>query len=285
MAVAKKTYHLLSAFDMKPPPSGPLGLGSILSAPDDPYQPLNQLPLTVPIPPDAINTIVETAWQKTITSSTNVSGGVYASFLQNGILGAEISSKRETSSENVYAFDTMTTVSFQPDEQFVARLVRSSVPIQRYMDASWYRRRPVYIVVGYKAVKGARIKNTLSQTWGANMNLGVDLTSMGVPVHVGPQANIDGRDGDETERGSADEMLFAYRLREVKWKKGTVSMKSYDKGAFLGADEDDSDDEPGFEVDRVGKEDTMGDQGSGSHVLAVPDEVDGEVVNVVCAAS
>lgn len=258
----RKTYHIVPTFDLLPPPKGPLALASILAAPNESSRPLDSLK-HIEIPSERVTTITETDWRKTITSSTNAVAGVYATFLQLSGFGAELSLTREDTLEDVFAFESLTTTSFEPDDEFVANLIKASVPVQRYMEARWYGKRdPVYIVTGYKVVKGAHVRSMLSKSRGAAIKLGGDLTSLGVPVQLGPEVRLDHDRKEETEWNVDDEMLFAYRLREVRWKRKSVKTKAYNKGAFLDADQSDEDNEPVFEVESVATGDALDDDKS-----------------------
>lgn len=271
----QKTYHAVPTFDLPSPPKGPLSLGSILAAPEESSRPLNDSK-DIHIPADRITVITETDWRKTIASNTAATGGVYATFLQISGLGTELSLETAKSQEDVHAFESLTTTSFEPDDQFIG----ASVPVQRYMQGRWYGKRdPVYIVTGYKVIKGARIRSKLSKKWGATMKFGADLTSLGVPVQVGPEGKFDHGRSEETEWMIDDEMVFAYRLREVRWKRESVKTKAYNRGAFLDADQSDGDDEPGFEVESIVSGDALGDDKS--CIVDAIDEGSDDIVRLV----
>ncbi|KAH8717931.1 hypothetical protein HC256_002607 [Beauveria bassiana] len=113
-----KTYFLCPTSDfIHPPPAGSLCLGSIIRSTSAPQLPLNQasaVAVANPNPPQ-----VETNWKKTVSAETGLGFGVYAQFLQLAMgggsgIGPEVDVERSRHAVNVFTFDTMTTLSFEP---------------------------------------------------------------------------------------------------------------------------------------------------------------------------
>jgi hypothetical protein len=73
--------------------------------------------------------IVETDWKKTVSTEKGLGLGVYAQFLQlatGGLpLGPEVEVEHSNKTKNTFAFDTMTTLSFEPTQEYVEQAVKA----------------------------------------------------------------------------------------------------------------------------------------------------------------
>lgn len=113
---------------------------------------------------DASSPVVETDWKKTISTEKGLGLGVYAQFLQlatGGLpLGPEVNVEHSNQTTNMFAFDTVTTLAFEPTQEYVERAVKAPAvqtwlrePRQKFALVS-----ELFIVTGLKLVKGAKIK-------------------------------------------------------------------------------------------------------------------------------
>ncbi|KAJ5692826.1 hypothetical protein N7462_002249 [Penicillium macrosclerotiorum] len=230
-----KTYFLCPTSDfIHPPSAGPLCLGSIIRSTSTPQFPLNRsniVPVVNENPP-----VVETDWKKTISAETGIGCGVYAQFLQlaTGGLGLrpEVQFEKSSQTADTFAFDTVTTLSFEPTPQFIDDAVKAPA-VQAYLQEPKQRFSPVvslYLVTGMKLVKGAKIKYSVSGTKGVTGNIGIDVAPLAITA--GPKAHWTKTNGDETEFSRNSEFVFAFRVKRLRFGR-KVEAKEYNKGALL----------------------------------------------------
>ncbi|KAI1178588.1 hypothetical protein F4777DRAFT_537171 [Nemania sp. FL0916] len=262
-----KTYFLCPTSEfLHPPPAGPLRLGSILRSTSTPQFPLNianVVPVANENPP-----VVETDWKKTISTEIGFGLGVYGQFLQlvTGALGVspemELEYSRRTA--NIFAFDTVTTLSFEPTPQYVNEAVKAPA-VQAYLREPKQRFAPVvslFLVTGMKLVKGAKIEYTTSGTTLAAGNVGLTLGPKGRWTRT-----------NETGFNRASEFVFAFRVKRLRFGR-QVKIEEHSKGAFLAT----STNKQNAETESVVVEDV---DGSGiENAISVPDVA--EDGNVYC---
>ncbi|MCJ1449331.1 MAG: hypothetical protein MMC23_009851 [Stictis urceolatum] len=230
-----KTYFLCPTSDfIHPPPAGPLCLGSIIRSTSTPQYPLNRANIVAvvdPVPP-----VVETDWKKTISSQKGLGLGVYAQFLQlatGGLpLGPEVDIEHSKKAANAFAFDTVTTLSFEPTQEYVAEAIKAPA-VQMWLREPKQRFRPavsLFLVIGMKLVKGSRIKYSMSQNTTVNGNIGVDVTTLGTTF--GPKGHWFSMKDDETEFNRESEFVFAFRVKRLNFGR-KLKVEEYNKGAFM----------------------------------------------------
>lgn len=251
-----KTYFLCPTSDfIHPPPAGPLFLGSILRSTSTPQFPLNGANI-VPMA-DANPPVVENDWKKTISTETGVGLGIYAQFLQlvtGGLpLGPELDVEHSSRTVNMFAFDMVTTLSFEPTPQYVNEAVKAPA-VQAYLREPKQRFAPVsslFLVTGLKLVKGAKIKYSTSGSTAVTGNLGIDVAPLGMTV--GPKGHWTRRNDDETEFNRDTEFVFAFRVKRLRFGR-RFKAEEFNKGAFLAIGKDES----GEEAESVLVEDMNG---------------------------
>ncbi|KAL6874749.1 hypothetical protein J3F83DRAFT_728574 [Trichoderma novae-zelandiae] len=238
-----KTYFLCPTSDfIHPPPTGPLCLGSIIRSTSTPQYPLNRA--RVVAVPDADPPVVETDWKRTVSTEKGLGLGVYAQFLQlatGGLpLGPEVNAEHSSKTANAFAFDTVTTLAFEPTQEYVQEAVKAPAvqtwlrePRQKFAPAS-----SLFLVTGIKLVKGARIKYSTSQSAKVTGNVGIDVPALGTTF--GPKGHWSSASDDETEFHRAAEFVFAFRVKRLKFGR-SLKVEDYNKGAFLaiGGEQDD----------------------------------------------
>ncbi|KAI6778503.1 uncharacterized protein J7T54_005027 [Emericellopsis cladophorae] len=239
-----KTYFLCPTSDfIHPPPKGPLCLGSVIRSTSAPQYPLNRASV-VPVA-DAFPPIVETDWKKTVFAEKGLGLGVYAQFLQlatGGLaLGPEVDIEHSNTTADTFAFDTVTTLAFEPTQVYVEEAVKAPAvqawlrePRQKFALVS-----ELFLVTGMKLVKGAQIKYSTSQTTTVKGKLGIDMVALGMTF--GPKGYWTGANGDATESNRESEFVFAFRVKRLKFGR-RLKLEEYNKGAFMtigGKKEDD----------------------------------------------
>ncbi|EME89173.1 uncharacterized protein MYCFIDRAFT_210012 [Pseudocercospora fijiensis CIRAD86] len=240
-----KTYFLCPTSDfIHPPPTGPLCLGSIIRSTSTPQYPLNKA--SVVYIPNELPPVVETDWKKTVSIEKGLGVGVYAQFLQLATaglpVGSELDVERSNKAADTFAFDTVTTLAFEPTQEYVERAVKAPAvqawlrePRQRFALFS-----ELFLVTGMKLVKGAKIKYSTSQSTAVKGNLGIDVPTLGMTV--GPKGHWTRTSDDETESNRESEFVFAFRVKRLKIGR-RIKLEEYSKGAFMNAGEKKDDDE------------------------------------------
>ncbi|KAK5442632.1 hypothetical protein LTS15_011056 [Exophiala xenobiotica] len=240
-----KTYFLCPTSDfIYPPPTGPLCLGSIIRSTSAPQYPLNRA--SVVAVADAFPPVVETDWKKTFSTEKGLGLGVYAQFLQlatGGLpLGPELNVEHSNKTANTFAFDTLTTLAFEPTQEYVQEAVKAPAvqtwlrePRQKFALVS-----ELFVVTGMKLVKGAKIKYSTSQSTTVKGNLGIDVTALGTTF--GPKGHWTRTNDDATESNRESEFVFAFRVKRLKFGR-RLKLEEYNKGAFMsvGGKKDDYD--------------------------------------------
>ncbi|KAE8371607.1 hypothetical protein BDV26DRAFT_298641 [Aspergillus bertholletiae] len=230
-----KTYFLCPTSDfIHPPPAGPLCLGSIIRSTSIPQYPLNRAQ-TVAVA-DAFPPVVETDWKKTISIEKGLGCGVYVQFLQlatGGLpLGPEVNVEHSNKTANVFAFDTVTTLAFEPTQEYVEEAIKAPA-VQTWLREPKQRFSPVvtlFLVTGMKLVKGARIKYSTSQSTTVRGNIGIDVTALGTTI--GPKGHWASTNDDGTEFNRESEFVFAFRVKRLKFGR-KLKVEEYNKGAFM----------------------------------------------------
>ncbi|KAL7936384.1 hypothetical protein V8C35DRAFT_232749 [Trichoderma chlorosporum] len=226
-----KTYYLCPTSDfIHPPPTGPLCLGSIIRSTSTPQYSLNRakvLAVADPAPP-----VVEINWKKTISTEQGFGLGVYAQFLLLP-LGPEASAEHSNKEAYTFAFDTMTTLEFEPTQEYVQEAIKVPAvqewlrePRQRFALAA-----SLFLVTGIKLVKGARIHYSTSQKTKIAGNIGID-----VPVAAaGSKGQWSSMKDDDTEFNRELEFVFAFRVKKLKFGR-KLKVEDYNKGTLLAID-------------------------------------------------
>ena len=230
-----KTYFLCPTSDfIFPPPEGPLQLGSIVRSTSAPQYPLNKA--SVVEVPEASPPIVETDWKKTISTENGLGLGVYAQFLRlatGGLpIGPEGDLEHTKKTANTFAFDTVTTIAFEPTQEYVEEAVKAPAvqawlkePRQKFALVS-----ELFIVTGMKIVKGAKIKYSSSQNTKVKGNIGIDVPPLGITF--GPKGNWTSTNDDTTESTRESEFVFAFRVKRLRFGR-RLKLEDYNKGAFM----------------------------------------------------
>lgn len=230
-----KTYFLCPTSEfISPPPTGPLRLGSIIRSTSAPQYPLNRASIVAVA--DAFSPVVETDWKKTVSAETGLGLGVYAQFLQlatGGLpLGPEVNAEHSNKTAKMFAFDTVTTLAFEPTLEYVEEAIKAPAvqtwlrePRQKFSLVS-----ELFVVTGIKLVKGAKIKYSTSESTTVHANFGIDVTSLGTTI--GPKGHWNSMNDDVTEFNRESEFVFAFRVKRLKFGR-RLKLGEYNKGAFM----------------------------------------------------
>ncbi|KAF5014746.1 hypothetical protein F66182_14168, partial [Fusarium sp. NRRL 66182] len=240
-----KTYFLCPTSEyIHPPPVGPLCLGSIIRSTSAPQYPLNRaktVAVTNAFPP-----VVETNWKKTVSVEKGIGCGVYAQFMQLATvglpLGSEINVEHSNKKVNMFAFDTVTTLAFEPTQEYLEEAIRAPA-VQTWLREPKQKFAPIvslFLITGMKLVKGARIKYSTSQNTTVRGSIGFDVTALG--PSIGPKGHWVSTNDNGTEFSRESEFVFAFRVKRLKFGR-RLNVEDYNKGAFLAVDREQRDDE------------------------------------------
>jgi hypothetical protein len=124
----------------------------------------------------------------------------------------------------------MDTYSIEPTPAYIEKSVASvSAEILGYGPN-------LYMVTGVKIARGGEGTHRELQAFGSNIQGGTNAFGAYVPVEVGEQLNYSRATHYNQNFGSAGDFVFAYRIREIFYKSGTLKTREYNKGAVLGED-------------------------------------------------
>ncbi|KAL9598523.1 MAG: hypothetical protein Q9219_004425 [cf. Caloplaca sp. 3 TL-2023] len=230
MGEERKTYFLAPTRDS--PPSGPIALGSIIASPK-----LAELPITSPLPIDpsvmSVARHEDRKWKLMLEKHRGGSIGLWGSFLQVLGTGGDIGFSREVSDIRTFEFDRLETQSFWPTEEYVKASVMAQ-PVQDFFKNKRFFHN-VYMITSLKIAFGASIARSVLQDRGLYVHLGVDATSMGLPLSGGPEGEVGWGSSKSSSSERDSGFVFAFRLREICYttRRG-IRQSQYVKGALFG---------------------------------------------------
>ena len=127
----------------------------------------------------------------------------------------------------------METSFFEPSEEYLKTAVNVPSVVKALEEQNY--NKPLFMIMGLKVVRGAsKALSTKKLKLEGDVTAQGDLTSLGAPG-VAPGVNL-GLDEDRSEHiewESAEPYVFAFRLREIYYRRGTdLESKTYTKGAL-----------------------------------------------------
>lgn len=215
------------------PTSGPITLGSIIASPRSPGVSLNGVPVSS-IGKLPVNETSVVNWSHMTSNFQQTKVGIWAKFLQSFGVGGDISVEWDKSEAASYQFDKLITRTILPESDHIRRAFEDP-KVQGYIKDSRFRGN-VYMIVGLKIAYGAEIAISKMRAKGINLNLGVDMMPFtGLPLQTGPELGLANRKATQTSFQYPTEFVFAYRLKEIAYKrKAIVYQKDYLKGDLMG---------------------------------------------------
>lgn len=274
-----KTYFLVLTRDT--PPSGPIFLGSIIKSPRSPELSINgkKSPLLSNL---EVHESTLTDSSRSLTKNGKSKTGVWAEFLNGTGISAEVSGTWDTVSSSTYKFSALITRTISPSLSEIQAIFQEPGLQQTIKDSRF--RDNLYMITGIKIARGAEVAIEKIKKRGGNLNFGVDWTPFGVPIKVGPDVGIEREIGQGLEEKHTSDFVFAYRLREIRYRRKTVEeQKEYLKGDLMGVGKERSEKalaelEEEAELVGLGGGDVKGDAWEGDATEAVDE--DGE--DVIC---
>ncbi|KAF4541807.1 uncharacterized protein LTHEOB_8388 [Lasiodiplodia theobromae] len=276
-----KTYFLPPKPDIAPNTS--IKLGSIILSPHLAEEPLSPNP--PPIPPHLHQPDhIETDWSWTTSQHRSHNAGIWTSFLQLFLgAGIDVSGEAARSASDAWSAARLTTQRFVPDLAYVRQAVAAD-EVQEYLGSEGsFRAKKIYMVTGVKIASGAGVESGVEREMGVNFSPGVDGSGVGVPLALGMAVGGSRGFSDVRSSRSVTDFVFAYRLRQIRYKvKGGeefVTHREFSEGAFYGEEMQDILSGPPtieFEAEDLEDQDASGEDFEATQVLDVPGDDEGE---------
>jgi hypothetical protein len=253
----KKFYFLAPTTDS--PVNGPIFLGGILTHPKDADMPLNIIPLPIDSTLMPIYNVEADAQSFTFEKNRSFTSGIWASFLAM-ILGISGDLESNISNQNTekWTIKKLKTISFNPTPEYIKQSLEHSA-VKKFIteDANWLQSSQVYMITGLKLAYGAESIATYAKSKGLNLSLGLDATSLGVPVQGGPKFGTTSDVRVEQSAGEKTPLVLAYRIRKIiVSSSGGFKDKAVD-GGMLGIPKEVTEREgPDFIVQGLKEDDT-----------------------------
>ncbi|KAL5319283.1 hypothetical protein ACEPPN_012333 [Leptodophora sp. 'Broadleaf-Isolate-01'] len=226
-----KTYFLVPTRDT--PPTGPIFLGSIIKSPRSPELSVNRKksPLLSALEVD-VTRLFDSSRQ--LTRNGKGKTGVWVEFLGGMGIGADISGNWDNIEQSTYKFDELITKTISPSLAEISAIFNEQ-EVQQCLKDSRFRDN-LYMITGIKIARGADVAVSKIRSRGGNLNFGIDTTPFGVPIKIGPDIEISKEVGQSFEEKHTEDFVFAYRLREIRYRRKVVEdQKEYRKGDLMGA--------------------------------------------------
>ncbi|KAK7529834.1 uncharacterized protein J3D65DRAFT_159482 [Phyllosticta citribraziliensis] len=227
-------------------PNGHLKLGNIILNPSNPDIPLYESPSPLP-ETERIETFSARGAHFNGHESQSAALGIATSFLSflSGI-GIDVATSWSKKEIDQLRAQTMTTLSFLPSSAFTEECAAQKVVRD-------YARKKIvvnlYMVVGVMIASGASRNTWSSAGRDVGLHVNIDGTLMGAPASAGPSVGLNQAKMIEVGAEDADEFVFAFRLRKMKFKKGEAKLSMrYKSSGFFGKgtveEKEEEDEEP-----------------------------------------
>ncbi|KAF3317975.1 hypothetical protein TWF173_009795 [Orbilia oligospora] len=194
----------------------------------NPGDPGSVIGTPLPIPGNIdINHTYKESWTMDLGRNSQSKIGYWAKIAQLPVAaGAHTIWGRSKGS--VYTIPKMDTYSIEPTPEYVkaSTSLASSDSIRKGSN--------FYMVTGVKIARGGSATNVESKDIGADVILGVDVTTASIPIEVGVEVGYSTGGYNNQSFGSSSDFVFAYRVREIFYEKRILKTREYNKGAVLG---------------------------------------------------
>ncbi|KAK2820011.1 hypothetical protein FQN49_007810 [Arthroderma sp. PD_2] len=220
-------------------PGNNIQLGHVWRNPRDPG---SFVGTPIAIPGDIeINHTQKGSWTIDLGCDSNAQIGFWAKIAQLPIISS-ISGQWGKTQDGAYKIPTMDTYSIEPTPAYVKASVES---VAMDILKAGYN---LYMITGVKVARGGEGSNKESMNSGAGLKAGMDTW---VPLEGSEQISYSKGKYNNSGFGSTGDFVFAYRMRELYYRKGVVDHREYNKGAALGENMipiDNSDEEEMFVI-------------------------------------
>jgi hypothetical protein len=127
---------------------------------------------------------------------------------------------------------------FNPTIEYIEKSLRHPQTLKALSQQNFEKN--LYMITGIKVAIGANMQSLSSKKQGMKLDIGVDLTTLGVPLQAGPKLEPSSAKSEGTAFSNSTDFVFAYRLREIYYsqKRGVIKTANYTKGAAYGLEND-----------------------------------------------
>ncbi|KAK4172945.1 hypothetical protein QBC36DRAFT_336817 [Triangularia setosa] len=257
MSYGRKKHYFLPPIP-ESPPHGPIKLGSIISKPRLVFEPVNKYPVA---PRSFLEEVYEYNSGKSslsIGKATNKSLGIFAEL--PAFIDSTLGSEWASSNTENWTFDNLRTIWFTPSTDYVRQSL-GDVQVQQFINdnKSWLTGISLYMVTGVKIAYGASMLSEFASCYGFSGTVGIDLSTLGVPISVGPEAGLEKFSTLTASSNSVDPVVFAFRLRHIKTKaSGDHKSRDYTNDALLSLKDEEGKPLLVFDTDGLAEEDATG---------------------------
>lgn len=274
MAAITKTYIPAPNWDI-PATSTIVTLGAIIKDPRNPESVVKSHKV-ITIPDEAIQHCGKASWTTTSTEILAGKLGLWAQCLQMVGVGGDASFSGLKSALEEHKFDELETKYFVPEtvDGYLEACVKSDY-VHAYFEATGFR-KPLFMIVGIKIAKGAKVASEMKREIEGEAKVGVDLTALAAPVTLGPEGSLKRTRERSVKWAGSTDYIFAYRLVKIRCKKGgNFGIDDCNKGAVFGRDDEDDDEDYDEDEEREKSfQDEYNAEDYDGEGLGIPDEVE-----------
>ncbi|CAK1365384.1 unnamed protein product [Cercospora beticola] len=201
----------------------------------DPESNLTDSPDYVYPDPSLIKHEVEEPWEYGEGYKKAVSGGVWADIPVLTAICGSLGFQRSGGEDITVEAKKVETSWFSPSAKYLATALQQPTASEHLLQDP---KAPVFMVTGLKVAYDASITFGKEKSKEFHGSVGADLTAVGAPVKVGPEAAFS-RSREVHFRTHKDgPFVLAYQLKRIRQKRdGSLEVKGYNSRAFLFDDE------------------------------------------------
>jgi hypothetical protein len=218
---------------------GPIALGSIIDKPKFADLPLNEAPIDID-DSKILKPPAKSDYRLKTGSTVGGSVGLWADFLGPILgIGGNAGIDWKVTKEQDVSCDLLETRWFRPTEKYIQQSILDP-DVKNYIikNRSWILgNSKIFMVTGIKIAHNASFAYKLIKERGIKFHFGLDGTNSGVPLSIGPEAELRNDPSREESFKIVEPFVMAYRINEIKIKAKSSEIKSngpVTDGAALG---------------------------------------------------
>lgn len=229
------------------PIGAPVALGSMIEKPKFAASPLNRKPVAI-VDTDILKPAARSDYHLKTGKTMGGSIGLWADFLGPILgLGGSATVELKKTNESEISCDLLETRYFSPSTDYIKQSIEDT-NVQTWMvqNKPWFGHSKVYMITGIKIAHNASFAYKTIKDRGVKFHFGVDGTNSGVPLSIGPDADVRNDRTREESFKIVEPFVMAYRINQVAVRLKTgevVSSQPYNDGAALGVVQDEDGEE------------------------------------------
>lgn len=223
--MSQKAYFLAPSIDFVPDVL--IQPGQIISSLKTPH-----IAIGNPVVPTKIHSGYLENWEDERRRSISGSVGIFTQFLATFLgIGGDVAGNMEREDSTIWRFRRLDTYFIVPDLTYIEASM-AEAGVKRFFEE--HPETPSYMITGVKVARGAELVRSRRRGLGADGQVGVDATTAGVPISVGPRASIVRETVEAESFSGSSDFIFAYSLIKIYRhpKTGALSSKEKVKGAL-----------------------------------------------------